>query len=70
MENLVCPLTGLLIVEPSTLPCSHIFEKVALDDFLKRNKACPVCNKIVQSKIDLSLFKKFLLLQKNCHLEL
>jgi hypothetical protein len=54
MNNLVCPLTGSIIKEPSTLPCNHVFEKVAVEDFLKKNKVCPVCNQSLSPKLDFS----------------
>jgi len=54
MNNLVCPLTGSIIKEPSTLPCNHVFEKEALEYFLKINKFCPVCNQSLSPKLDFS----------------
>lgn len=50
--SLICPLTGSIIQEPSTLPCNHVFEKEALEDFLKTNKNCPVCGPVLPLKLN------------------
>jgi hypothetical protein len=49
VTDLICPITGLPIKQALTLPCTHVFEKQALEEFLRKNKHCPVCNTAVNN---------------------
>lgn len=42
-EDLYCCLTQLVFYDPVILPCKHVFEKEALDDYLEENQFCPDC---------------------------
>ena len=60
-SKLICPLTGEPIKQAFTISCGHVFEKSALEGFLKSNKTCPVCKKLVNgsatSKPNMNIIK-------------
>ena len=45
-----CSICQELIVTATNLKCSHTFCKVCIDEWLERNKKCPVCRTFISTK--------------------
>lgn len=49
-NDFVCPITSMVFFEPAqTIPCSHLFEKKAIDKWLKTADTCPCCRKRIEN---------------------
>ena len=46
-----CSICQELVVNASGLSCSHVFCKACIDEWLDKNKRCPVCRKGIKSKL-------------------
>src|SRR5688572_24732211 len=43
-ENLLCTISGELLVDPITIPCGHTFSRHSLAQWFQQRQTCPLCN--------------------------
>ncbi|NGX34488.1 MAG: hypothetical protein K1060chlam1_00841 [Candidatus Anoxychlamydiales bacterium] len=59
IENITCPITQDVLIEPYKITCIHIIERLALAKHLQHDNKCPICRTTISSAIpDTELAKK------------
>lgn len=59
----LCPITMEILEEPLVSNCGHTFEKSAINDWMKKNKNCPVCKTEIKKTVPNFALKAIVLIK-------